>query len=130
MLWYSLYIKVMKYMGFKVNPHDRCEANNMINVKHCTKVWYINDNKISHVDENIVAQVLGELKDNFGYLVISRRKKHIFLGMKINIREDKKMDIKIKGNFFWKRRYILSNKTLDPLNVSISEAYSYSGKKL
>ena len=91
-------------MVFNISPYNICVANNMINLKHCTKVWYINDNKISHVDENIVAQVLGELKDNFGYLVISRRKKHIFLGMKINIREDKKMDIKIKGNLFWKRQ--------------------------
>ena len=41
--------------------------------------------KNSHVDEKISAQVLSELKQYFGDLVIGRGRKHIFGGANITI---------------------------------------------
>ena len=45
-------------MGFKLNPYDACVANKTINGKQCTIVWYVDDNKISHVDANVVTEII------------------------------------------------------------------------
>ena len=41
-------------MGFKLNPYDLCVANSQIKGKQCTIAWYVDNNKISHVDDTVV----------------------------------------------------------------------------
>ena len=65
LLWYKFYVKFLMDMCFMVNPYYIFVSNQTIIGNQCTIVWYINDNKISHVYKNIVTQVLSELKDNF-----------------------------------------------------------------
>ena len=72
-------------MGFKLNPYDRCVANKTINGKQCTIAWYVDDNKLSHADPEVVSEVLREIKTHFGDLVVSRGDKHDLLGMTIEI---------------------------------------------
>ena len=94
LLWYELYVKTLKGMGFKLNPYDRCVANKMIKGKQCTIAWYVDDNKISHNDPRVVTEVLDAIKEHFGELVISRGNKHDLLGMKIVMnRKDKTVTI-------------------------------------
>ena len=50
----------------------------MINGKQCTIVWYIDDNKLSHIDPNIVTEVLEETKKHFVELVMSRGEENDF----------------------------------------------------
>jgi hypothetical protein len=38
-------------MGFRFNPHDPCVAKSQIKGKQCTVAWYVDDNKISHMDD-------------------------------------------------------------------------------
>ena len=45
-------------MGFKVNRHDRCVANKIIDGKQCTICWYIDNTKISHMDPKVVDEVI------------------------------------------------------------------------
>ena len=85
LLWYQLYVKTLKGMGFKLNPYDKCVANKMINGKQCTIAWYVDDNKLSHADPRVVTEILDAVKEHFGELVISRGNKHDLLGMKIEI---------------------------------------------
>ena len=59
-------------MEFVINPYDQCVANKMINGKQCTIVWYVDENKLSHVDPNIVTKLLEKTKKHFCELVISR----------------------------------------------------------
>jgi hypothetical protein len=88
LLWYNLYSTTLKDLGFIINPYDRCVANKMINGKQCTIVWYVDDNKISHVDKNVVTDILEKLKGHFGNITVSRGKRHNFLGTDIYIRDD------------------------------------------
>jgi hypothetical protein len=88
LLWYNLYSKTLENLGFVINPYDRCVANKIINGSQCTIVWYVDDNKISHVDKDVVTDILEKLKGHFGNITISRGKKHNFLGTDIEIRED------------------------------------------
>ena len=68
----------------------------MINGKQCTIVFYVDDNKISHEDPEVVTSVLNEITNHFGELKVSRGTKHDYLGMDIE-KKDKKVHIGMKG---------------------------------
>ena len=70
-----------------------------MNGKKCNLVWYL-DNTVSHMKEEVVDDSVKDLKNNFGYLVVTRWKKHTFWGMNINIPEDKKVEIDTKEQLF------------------------------
>jgi hypothetical protein len=96
LLWYNLYATTLKDMGFVINSYDKCVANKIINGKQCTIVWYVDDNKVSHVDPAVVTEILEKIKGHFGDIVISRGKEHEFLGMNIKLRDDGLIEIKMK----------------------------------
>ena len=75
-------------MGFVLNPYDPCVANKIINGKQCTIVWYVDDNKISHVDAQVVTQIIELIEQHFGKMTVTRGKKHVFLGMEICFNDD------------------------------------------
>ena len=83
-------------MGFVLNPYDHCVANKEINGSMCTIVFYVDDNKISHKDPQVVRSVVESLKGHFGELTVTEGKKFDFLGMNITIRDDKKIEIEMK----------------------------------
>ena len=82
-------------MGFVINPYDRCVANAIINGKQCTIFSYVDDNKISHVDKQVVDDILRKIGEQFGELTISRGNSHSFLGLNFTIK-DKKIHIEMR----------------------------------
>mmetsp|Transcript_17995 Transcript_17995/g.23319 ORF Transcript_17995/g.23319 Transcript_17995/m.23319 type:complete len:119 (+) Transcript_17995:695-1051(+) len=58
LLWYKLYVETLRGMGFQVNPYDRCVANKIIKGKPYTICWYVDDNKVSHEDGEVVTWIL------------------------------------------------------------------------
>jgi len=48
-----------------INPYNQCVANKMINGKQCTIIWNVDDLKISHVDKNVVEDILKGLNKKF-----------------------------------------------------------------
>jgi len=58
LLWYELYHTNLKEMGFEVNPYDRCVANEIIEGKQFTMRWYVDNNKVSHVDDKVNAMIV------------------------------------------------------------------------
>ena len=52
--WYKLCSETLNEKGFKLNPYDRCVANKMVNVKQCTLLCYLDDNKVLHMEEKLV----------------------------------------------------------------------------
>ena len=57
LLWYDLYSNTLKGVGFEINPYDKCIASKMINGNQCTIVWYVDDNKISHIEVKVVNNI-------------------------------------------------------------------------
>ena len=94
--WYNLYTTILKDEGFEIKPHCRCIANKDIEGKQCTVAWYVNANKLSHVNSKVVDHVLEIIEGHFRMLLIIRGKTHDFLGMKIRITEDKTTEITMK----------------------------------
>ena len=84
LLWYCLYSKTLKSHGFLVNPYDRCIVNSTIKGKQYTIAWYIDNNKLSHIDEEVNIKLIETIAKTFGNLTLSRGNKHKFIGMDID----------------------------------------------
>ena len=107
LLWYDLYSKTLKPQGFLVNPYDRCIANITIQDKQCTIARYVDNNKVSHVDEEVNTKVIETIYEHLGNLTVSRGKKHKFLRMYIDLLAYGKLSLFMKDYieesiyFFW-----------------------------
>ena len=55
------------------------------------------DNKVTHASEYLITGVFDIIKKYFGELVMSRGKKHRFLGMDIELFKDGKVNIGIQS---------------------------------
>jgi hypothetical protein len=97
LLWYNLYRETLEDLGFVVNPYDQCVANATINGNTCTICWYVDDNKISHVDPAVVTDIISKIENKFGKMKVSRGNEHDFLGMKIKFHENKTVSIDMKS---------------------------------
>jgi len=97
LLWYELFTGTLQGMGFELNPYDPCVVNKTINDKQCSVVWYMDDNKILHVDPQIVSQIVDAIEQHFGKMTMVRGKKHIFLGMEIDFNDDGTVKIGMKS---------------------------------
>jgi hypothetical protein len=72
---------------FTVNPYDPCVMNNIIDGKQCTVLWHVDDLKISHVDPDVVSDIIAKLNGRYGKeepMTVTRGKVHEYLGMTIN----------------------------------------------
>jgi hypothetical protein len=96
LLWYDLFTSSLKDMGFVLNPYNPCVANCMIDGKQCTIAWYVDDNKISHVSQRVVTEMVERIEARFGKMTVTRGKEHTFLGMGITYTDDGKVQITMK----------------------------------
>ena len=97
-LWYEMYTKVLKEMGFEINPYDLCVDNKNINGTQCTVCFYMDDNKISHVDINVIKDIVKNLEKHFGPTTTTFGDEFNFLGMNICInRTEKTYSIEMKS---------------------------------
>mmetsp|Transcript_14843 Transcript_14843/g.21239 ORF Transcript_14843/g.21239 Transcript_14843/m.21239 type:complete len:281 (+) Transcript_14843:3135-3977(+) len=106
LLWYNFYVDVLEKEGFKLNPYDRCVANKTINGKHCMLVWYVDDNKISHVDPEVVDTMIDKMNEYFGKVTVSRGKEHQFLGINFKIRSNRKVELSAKDQIVYAIRSV------------------------
>ena len=55
----------------------------MINVKQFKIQWYVDENKVAHVSEDVITGVAYITRKVFGELVMSHGNKNTFIGMDI-----------------------------------------------
>jgi hypothetical protein len=96
LLWYELFSGTLQEMGFALNPYDACVANKIVNGKQCTIVWYVDDTKISHMDDSVITDVIAKIEERFGKMTVTRGNKHVFLGMDLEFHENGTASIKMK----------------------------------
>ena len=95
-MFFELLTATLREWDFKFNPYDPCVANKMVNGKQLTIVWHVDNLKISHVDPNVVTDVINKLSDRFGKeapMNISRGKVHDYLGMTLDFRQKGKVKV-------------------------------------
>ena len=71
-------------------------ANKVVDGKQCTVAWYVDDNKISHVDSKVVDSVIDMIESKFGTMTKRRGKNHVFVGMDIEFMGEGKVKILMK----------------------------------
>lgn len=95
LFWKKLTTDLMAW-GFVFNPYDQCVMNKDINVSQCTILWHVDDLKVSHMDAQVVTDVLALLEKEYGDaspLSITRGKHHDYLGMHLDFSQDGKVKI-------------------------------------
>ena len=65
LLWYDLYTNNLKSHGFMVNTYDRYIESSTVYGKQCTIAWYVDNNKVSHIDEDVNERIIETLSENF-----------------------------------------------------------------
>jgi Reverse transcriptase (RNA-dependent DNA polymerase) len=84
LFWKRLSSFLIDKHGYKCNPYDWCVVNKTINGKQSTIVWYVDNLKLSHVDERVVDKKVQLLNEEFGKemeLTIRCGKIHDYLGI-------------------------------------------------
>ena len=62
----------------------------------CTIAWYVDDSKISHVNQAVIDEVITGLESQFGKMTVTKGDKHNFVGMDIEYNRDKTVSISMK----------------------------------
>ena len=78
LFWENLISDLTKW-GFVMNPYDSCVMNKEVDRKQCTILWHVDDLKVSHVDPQVVTDVLTLLAEEYredSPLTITRGKQH------------------------------------------------------
>ena len=86
----------LRAWGFTPNRYDECVVNKQIEGSQCMVLWNVDDLKISHVNPQVVTDVLELLAGVYGQespLTITRGKHHDYLGMHIDYSNKGKVSI-------------------------------------
>ena len=93
LLWYKLFTSTLEQMGFVLNPYDPCVANKMINGKQCTICWYVDDLKVSHMEKDVVNDIIATIEKKYGKMTVTHGAKHTYVGMDIEFKGDGEVKI-------------------------------------
>ncbi len=100
-----------------------CVANSVIDGKQCTIVWYVDDNKISHVDPKVVTGIIQKIEAKFGKMSQTRGKEHEFIGMNLKFTDDKKVKVSMKEHILKAMDTFLDDITRDPATPATSHLF-------
>ena len=98
LIFWRKFTKQITEWGFTVNPYDWCVANKMVRGSQLTIAWHVDDLKISHVDKEVLEDLIKQLDGPFrndGPLMIHQGKKHDYLGMWLDYLLDGKVQVQI-----------------------------------
>ena len=84
-------------------------------------MWYVDNNKVSHLDEYVKTNVIEGISEHYGNLTVSRRKKQRFLGMDIEFLADGKLSLFVKD-------YI--EESIDLFKEKISTRYHHQQRRV
>ena len=76
-------------MGFILNPYEKDVGHKFIYGHQCTVAFYVDDNKISHENPEVVSSVLKEISNHFGKLFFTCTNKYNFHCIKIKVKDEK-----------------------------------------
>ena len=101
LLFYEFLQKKLEEFRFEVNTYNVCVAKKMVNESHMTVVWYVDNVKASYNDIqelNVLVNYLKKIYENpeIGFMKITHRKVHKYLGIILDYMEDRKVKINMR----------------------------------
>ena len=79
---YELYVSILKDTEFQLSPYGMCVANKHLNRKQCTIAWYLDEKKLSHVEHDVIDDVINQGEEMIPGLTVTKGNMHTFLGIK------------------------------------------------
>ena len=86
-------MSVLGGMSFHINTYVMYVSNRDIIGKQCTIAWYVYDNKVSHVEQDVIHDVIKKLEGVFTGLTVTKGNVHTLLGIKIRHLHNKRVAI-------------------------------------
>ena len=96
MLFYKKLRGHLEGKGLELNPYDPCVVNKLVNGSQMTVRWYVDDLKISHIEDNAIIALCTWICRIFGDgTKIATGKLHEYLGMEMDWSQDTTMIISV-----------------------------------
>ena len=61
-LWYNLFSKKISDLGIKIKPYEQWISNKVIYEHQCTIIWFVDDNKVSHMEESVNSMISDKIE--------------------------------------------------------------------
>ena len=87
---------MIKDISFQLNTYYMCMSNNGINWKQCNIYWYVKIYKVSHMEQEVINDIINKVEVIFSVLTVKKGNAHQFLGMKIRYLMNKRVSINMK----------------------------------
>jgi hypothetical protein len=92
LLYYRKFVKSLMDIDFVINPYDLCVANKMIEGKHMTICFHVDDWKLSHRKTKVIDSMIESLRqeyesifeDGSGEMMVRKGKTHKYLSMTLD----------------------------------------------
>ena len=85
LLFYRKLVGELHEMGFELNPYNPCVANKMVDGAQLTVRWHVDNQMISHINNNAIMAFIKAIKAIYGdNLAESMGRKHNYLGMEFD----------------------------------------------
>ena len=89
-------MSVLKNIGVQLNPYDMCVVNKYISGKQCTISWYVDDNKVSHEEQDDIDDFINKAEKMSPGLTVTKRNVNKFLWIKIRYLNNRRVAINIR----------------------------------
>ena len=74
LLWYDFFSTTLSCLGFKINLYKLCITTKVIDERQCTIGWFVDNRKVSHMDDSVNSMIADKIKENLGiYLAQQER---------------------------------------------------------
>ena len=81
LIFYRKLLADLESIGFKLNPYNSCFVNKIVDGKQFTFTWHVENLKLSHIDKEVVDNMVEWMKGLYGQdMRTSRGKNHDCLG--------------------------------------------------
>lgn len=98
-MFYNTLCTFLESLDFVVDPYDECTFNKIVNNKQCTLQFHMDNLMISHVNMNVVKEVVEDLNEYFGTIKLlfgTYGKIHEYLGIQIDLSKDQQVKISMQ----------------------------------
>ena len=66
LICYDFFSTTPSDLGFKLNLYEQFIANKVINAHQCTIGWFLDDNKVSHMDGSVNSMIADKIEKKLG----------------------------------------------------------------
>ncbi|KOR29256.1 hypothetical protein TI04_09085, partial [Achromatium sp. WMS2] len=85
--FYNKLANALTTPGFEINPYDPCVVYKVVDGKHITVTWHVDNVKVSHMLEQVVTSFVEWLDEKYGDIgkvKVTRGNFHEYLGMTLD----------------------------------------------